>query len=383
MSDKTRVSRRLNVTWTTDAIWDDESLTAYHKAVYGALARHANREAESTPGMRTIAKKAGCSERKATQCIQDLAERGYIEIDQRFTEIDGKKVYTSNRYTLLDPTEPVEHEGVVHSMHQGSAHDAPGVVHEVQKKDFSSEGRILKEEGETSIEVTSGSDPDPSVPKETPDTNQPAQANQKASPGEFTEEDLLQEMTEYAIDHDFTLATSSGERKGLSKVVEERARETNTGEGDARRDVLHAFMAWLSGDGRHNPQKRLGYFLTAMKTRGPELFSEGYLFRPYEPIIREWSCPACARHHRSDLRADPKPTCSCGADIEMTEEVALEYATQRQDKIRSDKAMNDHLEAKLRAAGKWLTDEEVEAERMRFTEAATAEFWRRKKGAAA
>ena len=58
-----------------------------------------NETKDARPSVRTIAEKARCSERVARRSLANLANAGYIEIVQNFSE---RGYQTSNQYYLLD-----------------------------------------------------------------------------------------------------------------------------------------------------------------------------------------------------------------------------------------------------------------------------------------
>lgn len=85
-------------TMIPDSLIDDETLSAYDKAVFLAIARHASKEGIAFPSISTIAKKAGCSETSVKASLSELNAHGYIEKAKR-----QGKAGNFNVYTLIDP----------------------------------------------------------------------------------------------------------------------------------------------------------------------------------------------------------------------------------------------------------------------------------------
>jgi Helix-turn-helix domain len=73
-------------------------------AVYTVLCMYADNDTKTLhPSVKTIAKKARCSERVARRSLLALKEAGYIDIVERFNS-EGKQM--SNQYVLLDVDTP-------------------------------------------------------------------------------------------------------------------------------------------------------------------------------------------------------------------------------------------------------------------------------------
>ena len=76
----------------------DESFTAIDKSVYTTLCGFADRKTRKCwPGVKTIAKKAGCCERAVQTSLKTLEERGLIERTPRF--VNGRQ--TSSVYHII------------------------------------------------------------------------------------------------------------------------------------------------------------------------------------------------------------------------------------------------------------------------------------------
>ncbi len=146
MNDKqVDVRQELGFIAIEHVVFRDTRMTVYHLATYLSLAYHANHQGESSyPSYATIAKEAHCSRRTAIQCIADMVAWGIIEKAGRQ---DEKGDQTSNSYflpSMRERYESAQGERVVHTMHQGSASGAPGVVHTVHPNHIPSEPDSLK-----------------------------------------------------------------------------------------------------------------------------------------------------------------------------------------------------------------------------------------------
>lgn len=76
----------------------NESLSVYDKAVYCILCAYADKDSRSCfPSYQTIARKAGCSRRKAISVVAHLEELGLIEKKEQRNAIGDS---TSNLYTV-------------------------------------------------------------------------------------------------------------------------------------------------------------------------------------------------------------------------------------------------------------------------------------------
>lgn len=84
----------------------DPRITHYHLAAYAGLAMHAElRTGDARPAEATLAEYAQCSERKVRDCLRELSDWRYIEIELR----PGKASF----YRLLPPPNlsPPRHGG--------------------------------------------------------------------------------------------------------------------------------------------------------------------------------------------------------------------------------------------------------------------------------
>lgn len=106
----TRDRRRRQTFWIDDAIVDRfapiigrYSYGADAIAVYTVLARRADRDGESWPGVPSIAMQAATSERTARRALHLLEALGLVEIAACYEA--GSNRQTSNLYTLLTPPE--------------------------------------------------------------------------------------------------------------------------------------------------------------------------------------------------------------------------------------------------------------------------------------
>jgi hypothetical protein len=71
----------------------------YEKAIYMVLCRHANvHTATAFPSYNTMAKKAGCSRRKAIDSVASMVLKGIID---KITNTNSKGEATSNTYEIL------------------------------------------------------------------------------------------------------------------------------------------------------------------------------------------------------------------------------------------------------------------------------------------
>src|SRR3954452_8376845 len=106
--DRPRDRRARNTFWIDDRIVDDVApVMARYSAgaaallVYVVLARHADRQGESWPGLAKIASEAGISSRTVQRAIRLLEVLGLVEVTTCYEVDSGRQ--TSNLYTLLTP----------------------------------------------------------------------------------------------------------------------------------------------------------------------------------------------------------------------------------------------------------------------------------------
>lgn len=110
--------------WLENEIIDREDLTIYEKMIYTVLARHTNSESTCFPSYNIIARKSGCSERQAKNCIKSLIEKNLI------IKIGTKG--RANVYQVMSArTSACDAQELVHEVHTYSACDALEPVHEV------------------------------------------------------------------------------------------------------------------------------------------------------------------------------------------------------------------------------------------------------------
>ncbi|MDL2232182.1 helix-turn-helix domain-containing protein [Ruminococcaceae bacterium OttesenSCG-928-L11] len=80
------------------AVLMNEELTVYDKTIYAILCSYANYEDGSCfPSYKTIARKAGCSRRKAIATVAKLVELGLLEKREQFNSVGDN---TSNLYFI-------------------------------------------------------------------------------------------------------------------------------------------------------------------------------------------------------------------------------------------------------------------------------------------
>ena len=111
---KIRDSRKSDWFWAENGIVDREDLGVYEKMGYIALCRHANRANRCYPSIPTVAKKIGCSPRRASQALKILEDKKLIGIRRRLSQIGDP---TSNEYTIYSARAGEEDSGVPHDMH--------------------------------------------------------------------------------------------------------------------------------------------------------------------------------------------------------------------------------------------------------------------------
>lgn len=88
------------------AVLMDETLSVYDKAVYCILCAYADKDSRSCfPSYQTIARKAGCSRRKAISVVAHLEELSLIEKKEQRNSIGDS---TSNLYTVKPMDVPAE-----------------------------------------------------------------------------------------------------------------------------------------------------------------------------------------------------------------------------------------------------------------------------------
>ena len=108
------------------------SLGPYATAVYGVLRDFADmRSHECWPSHKSIAVKAGLSERKVQSVLRELRDHGWVTWTQRK---GGNGTLTSNVYRLYGSRARHEVHQVVHEVHQGaSAQGAPGGARDAEE----------------------------------------------------------------------------------------------------------------------------------------------------------------------------------------------------------------------------------------------------------
>ena len=94
---KIRDARKNDWFWADNGIVDREDLGIYEKMGYIALCRHANRANRCYPSIPTVARKIGCSPRRASQALKILEDKKLIGIRRRLSQIGDP---TSNEYTI-------------------------------------------------------------------------------------------------------------------------------------------------------------------------------------------------------------------------------------------------------------------------------------------
>lgn len=103
MEDRTVVDfRSLPFVRVTKAVIDEDNVlnSPTDIAVYTVLCMYADNDTtESNPKVKTIAKKARCSESSAHRALRNLRDAGYIEIRPRFRGDGGR---TSSQYVLVN-----------------------------------------------------------------------------------------------------------------------------------------------------------------------------------------------------------------------------------------------------------------------------------------
>ena len=83
-----------------ELVIDDENLSAYDKATYGAICKYADSKTGICyPSLKTLSKKAGCSKPRLIKSIKNLIEAGYIKKEKRQNE---KKGNINNIYKVID-----------------------------------------------------------------------------------------------------------------------------------------------------------------------------------------------------------------------------------------------------------------------------------------
>lgn len=129
--------------WDVNDIFESD-LSVYAIAVRVFLARCADKHGRSFPSFNKIAEKCSISRRQAINAVQELIAKGWLDkVPRRAEGESGGSYPASNLYILKDPKRGArdapggsEQGALVQDMHQGSAHDAPGVVHTVHPKDY-------------------------------------------------------------------------------------------------------------------------------------------------------------------------------------------------------------------------------------------------------
>lgn len=128
--------RKTNWFWIQNEIIDSEELTIYEKMVYMVLVRHANEGSACFPSYKSIAKKAGCSDRQVMKVIKSLEEKKLVK--KVIRKQKDKKENDTNVYYVLSfkeenttkkNNENTEH--VMNTIHHPSEHDSQHVMNEI------------------------------------------------------------------------------------------------------------------------------------------------------------------------------------------------------------------------------------------------------------
>lgn len=99
MTDTLRDGRRHDFFIVDNAIFD-MGLSPFELSIYCALARHADKDGVSWPGVARLAEMTSMSDRKARECLGKLQELNLIDIAPNFGPNGGQ---TSNTYILYSP----------------------------------------------------------------------------------------------------------------------------------------------------------------------------------------------------------------------------------------------------------------------------------------
>lgn len=119
--------------FTENELIDREDLTIYEKMVYIVLARHSNDGSCCFPSYKTIAMKAGCSDRKVMKTIEALEEKKLICKEKRKS---SKNKQMSNMYFIMSAKNSLmssEQDSLlpVNEVHSISEQDSPLPVNTV------------------------------------------------------------------------------------------------------------------------------------------------------------------------------------------------------------------------------------------------------------
>jgi len=94
------------------AVFTDEALSIYDSHVYAALCSFATQGGDCFPSVKTLAKRAKCSERQARISLRVLEEQGYITTE---AQNGGVNIYTLTREKHLRNTPAHDAEGTAQS----------------------------------------------------------------------------------------------------------------------------------------------------------------------------------------------------------------------------------------------------------------------------
>ncbi len=142
-----RDGRKKDWFYLDNALVDREDLNIYEKAAYVVLARYADNNKDTAfPAYNTIAKKIGCSRRKAIETISSLEQKKILIKTTRYKE--NSKENNSNLYKLLSAKIGEGSAGDAPLSAQDapppSAGDAPRGAHGAPKKDLNKNTYIIK-----------------------------------------------------------------------------------------------------------------------------------------------------------------------------------------------------------------------------------------------
>ena len=133
--DELRDNRGFNFTIIGNRLIEDTTLNAYDKTTYIVLCKFVSmRDRSCFPSLKVLCELVGASKHTVLKSLETLQAHGYIQKYYRLAK-SNKKEKTSNLYVLtgldMEQGSAPDAPQVVHDVHHGSAPDAPQVVHDV------------------------------------------------------------------------------------------------------------------------------------------------------------------------------------------------------------------------------------------------------------
>ena len=111
--------------WISDSLFDIQSNLSHTEfRTFLCLVRHADKDGKCFPSLNTIADKCEMSKTTVIKNLKDLAKKGFIEVQRRVIERNGRYEFTSNLYTIKN--------FIMKKLGKGSADEISGSGNHIQ-----------------------------------------------------------------------------------------------------------------------------------------------------------------------------------------------------------------------------------------------------------